>query len=141
MKRARRQFVLATLLAVTLGMGGPGAAPLGATELVMFERAGCPWCLRWDREVAPHYGKTEEGGVAPLRRVDLDHGQPRDLALTLPVRFTPTFVLIDKGREIGRITGYMDAGTFWGLLSKMIKDMQKSAGAGPTAAGAERPGG
>lgn len=100
-----------------------GAAPLEpaqALELLMFERSGCPWCARWDKEVAPVYALTPEGARAPLRRVNLDRGQPRDIALDPPVRFTPTFVLIDGDREIGRITGYMNDATFWGLLTKMI---------------------
>lgn len=92
----------------------------GAAELLMFERAGCPYCLRWDREVAPVYALTPEGKRAPLRRVNLDEGQPKD-ALAAPVRFTPTFVLMDEGREVGRITGYMNDAMFWGLLGKMVE--------------------
>ena len=42
-----------------------------AAELVMFERAGCAWCEAFDRDIAPIYGKTEEGLRAPLRRVDI----------------------------------------------------------------------
>ncbi|WP_342778644.1 thioredoxin fold domain-containing protein [Phreatobacter stygius] len=103
----------------------------------MFERSGCPWCLRWDREVAPNYGRTDEGKLVPLRRVNLDHGQPRDIALTLPVRFTPTFVLVDQGREIGRITGYMDEGMFWGLFTRMIRDLQTNRGRAPAAAASQ----
>ncbi|MGL4291432.1 MAG: thioredoxin fold domain-containing protein [Phreatobacter sp.] len=142
MKRAWRQFVLASLLGLGIGLGfaGPGATGLAAAELVMFERSGCPWCARWDREVAPNYGATDEGKLAPLRRVNLDNGQPRDMALTLPVRFTPTFVLIDQGREVGRITGYMDEGMFWGLLAKMIQDLQNATGRAPGAASLGRPG-
>ncbi|MFX7825117.1 thioredoxin family protein, partial [Acinetobacter baumannii] len=75
-----------------------------------------------------------------LRRVNLDNGQPRDMALTLPVRFTPTFVLIDQGREVGRITGYMAAGMFWGLLAKMIQVLQHATGRAPGAASLGRPG-
>ena len=51
-----------------------------AAELVMFEQAGCAWCEAFDREIAPVYGKTEEGLRAPLRRVDIDRPLPGDLA-------------------------------------------------------------
>ena len=37
-----------------------------AAELVMFEQAGCVWCAVFDREIAPVYGKTDEGKHAPL---------------------------------------------------------------------------
>jgi thioredoxin-related protein len=39
-------------------------------ELVMFEQAGCAWCEAFDHDIAPIYGKTQEGLRAPLRRVD-----------------------------------------------------------------------
>lgn len=102
-------------------LAGLAATPGSAAELVMFERSGCSWCARFDREVAPGYERSEEGRRLPLRRHNLDGGQPRDLTLDIPVRFTPTFVLIEDGREKGRITGYMDNATFWGLLTRMIE--------------------
>ncbi len=55
-----------------------------AAELVMFERAGCPWCRNWDREIATIYPKTPEGAKAPLRRVSLD----RPLAPGMETRST-----------------------------------------------------
>ena len=94
--------------------------PAQALELVIFERASCAWCQRWHAEIGPAYGKSPEGGKAPLRRVDLDAAQSAELQLNAPVRFTPTFVLADGGRETGRITGYQDNATFWGLLAAML---------------------
>ena len=79
----------------------------------MVRRAGCPWCAAWDREIAPIYGKTDIGRQAPVRLVDLEHMSEMKLALQSPVRFTPTFVLVDEDREIGRIEGY-PARTFSG---------------------------
>ncbi len=100
--------------------------PASALELVMFERSGCVWCLRWDKEVSAGYLASPEGQRAPLRRVSLDRGnagaRPGDMALTPPVFYTPTFVLIDNGRELGRITGYTDNATFWGLLERILPD-------------------
>ena len=89
----------------------------GASELVMFERAGCPWCQRWDREVGASYAKTEEAKRLPLRRIDIDAGPPTGVVLNSPVVYTPTFVVVDGGREVGRITGYINDDAFWGLLT------------------------
>lgn len=94
-----------------------------AAELVVFERAGCPWCIRWNREVAPVYPLSEEGKRAPLRRVDITAGVPPDLGFVAPVRFTPTFVLVDKGREIGRLIGYMGEDAFWGMLGRLLQSV------------------
>lgn len=89
----------------------------GAAELVMFERKGCIWCQRWERDVGAIYDKTQESKFLPLRRVDLDRREGvGNILLSGPVLFTPTFIVIDNGREIGRITGYMSEDSFWGLL-------------------------
>ncbi len=95
-----------------------------AAELVMFERTGCVWCQRWDREIAPMYNNTDEAKLLPLRRVDIDRDTPTDITLASPVIYTPTFVVIDKGREIGRISGYTNDMSFWGLLGKFTAQIQ-----------------
>jgi thioredoxin-related protein len=97
-----------------------------AAELVMFTRAGCEWCAAFEREIAPVYGKTDEGRRAPLRRVDFDAARPADLTFIEVERLTPLFVLIDKGREIGRIRGYPGEDHFWGLLGALIDKLDKS---------------
>ena len=94
-----------------------------AAELVMFEQAGCAWCEAFDREIAPIYGKTEEGLRAPLRRVDTAQRLPADLAFIETERLTPLFVLVDRGREIGRIRGYPGEDHFWGLLGVLMKKL------------------
>lgn len=91
-----------------------------AAELVMFEQAGCPWCQAFDREVAPAYVKSEEGLRAPLRRVDIDKPLPPDLSFIQVERLTPLFVLIDNGREIGRIRGYPGVDGFWMQLAVLF---------------------
>lgn len=90
-----------------------------AAELVMFERPGCPWCVRWHKEVGPIYPKTTEGERAPLRAVMIGPNVQTLYRLKEPVFYTPTFVLVEKGEEIGRITGYMGDDAFWGLM-KML---------------------
>ena len=99
------------------------AAPAGAAELVMFEDAGCVWCARFNAEIAPIYPKTDEGKRAPLRRVDSGGALPADLAFIAPERLTPLFVLVDQGREIGRIRGYPGEDHFWGLLDMLMKKL------------------
>jgi len=104
-----------------------------AAELVMFEEAGCPWCAAWNRDIAAIYPKTAEGKRAPLRRVDLHAVWPDDLPELEPVHYTPTFVLIDNGQEIGRILGYPGEDFFWGLLGELIERLEPIAA--PQAAG------
>src|SRR5438105_15905519 len=98
-----------------------------AAELVMFEQKGCVWCQKFDREIAPAYDKTSEGKQVPLRRLDIGHPVPSDLGFIRRERFTPVFVLIDEGREIGRIRGYPAHTLFWGLLANLIERRELGA--------------
>ena len=104
-----------------------------AAELVMFERAGCAWCEVFDREIAPIYGKTAEGRRAPLRRVNIARKLPQDLVFLDVERLTPVFVLVDRGREIGRIRGYPGDDHFWGLLGVLMKRLNASGTSGERA--------
>lgn len=100
-----------------------------AAELVMFESPLCEWCEAWHAEIGPIYPKTREGRIAPLRRVDIHAPRPADLRFVRGVRFTPTFVLVHGGREVGRITGYMGEDFFWGLLDELLQRLSSDAGA------------
>jgi hypothetical protein len=99
-----------------------------AAELVMFEQAGCVWCEAFNREIAPVYGKTDEGRRAPLRRVDIAGPLPQELAFIDIEKLTPLFVMVDNGREIGRIRGYPGEDNFWGLLGVLIKKLDTPGG-------------
>ncbi len=96
------------------------AVPARAAELVMVEQHACEWCETWNEEVGGIYGKTPEGKTAPLRRINIHDPLPADLAYLSGLVFTPTFVLVDKGREIGRIQGYPGEDFFWGLLQQLL---------------------
>ena len=106
--------------------------PIGAigAELIMFEQAGCVWCVTFNREVASVYPKTEEGQRAPLRRVNIDDPLPADLSFIAVERLAPLFVLVDKGREVGRIRGYPGEDHFWGLLGVLVKKLDATERAG-----------
>ena len=118
--RLETLVIASAVLAASLSMSRVAQA----AELVMFERAGCVWCQRWDREIAPIYDKTDEAKVLPLRRVDIGRDKPTDIKLTSPVIYTPTFVVIDNGREIGRISGYTNDMSFWGLLGTFAAQVE-----------------
>ena len=96
-----------------------------AAELVMFERAGCSWCEAFERDIGTIYGKTEDSLRAPLRRVDISQALPQDLSFIQVERLTPLFVLVDKGREIGRIRGYGGPEAFWSQLFMLMEKLNK----------------
>lgn len=110
---------ITAMLALAVALALPATASRAA-ELIMFERPGCAWCARFNAEIAPIYGKTAESRTAPLRRVDLQDPRPADLAGIDPGPFTPTFVVVQEGREIGRIRGYPGDAFFFGLLDRIL---------------------
>ncbi len=91
-----------------------------AAELVMFESASCSWCLLWHEEIGPIYPKTDEGKCAPLRRVDINDPLPEDLKHIAAVIYTPTFVIMNEGKEVSRMVGYVGDDFFWPLLSEKL---------------------
>ncbi len=106
-------------------MGLPSLAR--AAELVMFEHSGCPWCQMWHRTIGPIYPKSDEGKRAPLRRITLAPAMSLNFTLLEPVVATPTFVLVENGREIGRLTGYKDEESFWGLLGMLMQKLPEAS--------------
>ncbi|MCB2135151.1 MAG: thioredoxin family protein, partial [Rhodobacteraceae bacterium] len=101
-----RTFFVAVLI-------GLGAAAVSAAELIMVEENGCVWCARWNSEIGPIYPRTLEGKTAPLRRVDIREAPPPGVSFKAPAIYTPTFVLVENGAEIGRIEGYPGEDFFW----------------------------
>nr|WP_110031115.1 transcriptional regulator [Hoeflea marina] len=116
-----RLTLMAAVMAWTLM-----SAPARAAELVMFEQAGCVWCARFNAEIAPAYARTDEGQRAPLRRVDIHAPIPADLAAIPIERFTPSFVLVEDGKEYGRIRGYPGDEFFWFRLDELLSALPKS---------------
>lgn len=106
-------------LAVVL-LCGPASQARADTMLLMFEEPGCMWCMRWNEEVGTEYPITPEGQAAPLLRLQLRDGAPDGVELVSRPRYTPTFVLVRDGAEVGRIEGYPGEDFFWGLLGRLL---------------------
>lgn len=117
-------ILLRNLLIVAAVLLGAGAVQ--AAELVVFETEGCPYCIRWQRDVGKIYHLTAEAKLLPLRRVEIAGPIPADLAHIPDVKLTPTFVVVHNGRELGRIRGYIGEDQFWGLLGEIIENHGKT---------------
>lgn len=116
LRRLRR-----TLAAAALALAAAAGGARAEMALLMVEQAGCVYCAQWDREISAIYPKTDEGRAAPLRRHALRAPTPLGVTLDRPPLFTPTFILLDDGREVGRIEGYPGEAFFWGLLGGLLK--------------------
>lgn len=107
-----------------------------AAELVMFRREGCPYCAAWDRDVGPIYPKTDVGRRVPLLNVDVDRIGDPPVRIKSPIHYTPTFVLVDHGSEVGRIEGYPGDAFFWGLLEGLLDKLPPDSEGRPAATSA-----
>ncbi|KAA0920304.1 thioredoxin family protein [Aquicoccus porphyridii] len=119
------QHALATVLALVLSV-----MPAAAAELIMVEQKGCSYCIAWMDTIGPIYPKSPEGRFAPLRVVNIRDGAPDGVRYARPVNFTPTFILVEDGTELGRIEGYPGEDFFWGLLDMLLKRTTDYAGTG-----------
>ncbi len=113
MRMIRPAFLVLALMLLPL-------AALADLRLVMVEQPGCIYCRAWDDEISAIYPQTAEGKLAPLTRIQLRAPLPEDMRFDRPAGFTPTFVLLQDGGEIGRIEGYPGQDFFWGLLNQML---------------------
>lgn len=95
------------------------------TQLWMAEEDGCYWCRKWQQDIGHIYPKTPEGQTAPLVRFDI-HDAPNAVKFEKPLHFTPTFILVSHGTEVGRIEGYPGEDFFWSLLGLIFKDQNIS---------------
>jgi thioredoxin-related protein len=91
-----------------------------ALQLIMVDSRRCQYCREFNREVAPHYNSMATGQMAPLRHVNGARRWPADLANVTPAYGTPTFILVDNGREVGRFAGYANPQIFWRTLDRLM---------------------
>jgi hypothetical protein len=122
----RRAFILSTIAGLAISSH---ARAMDGLRLLFVEKAGCPWCMRFEQESLAGYLASDLALAAPLARASLDSGQPAGVTLKEPIRFTPTFVLLRDGREIARIVGYQDNALFFGMVEKLIADARAPQGA------------
>ena len=137
-------FVMVLMLASTGARGQQPASELpvdpatAPAALVMISDPGCPYCARWEREVAPGYIASDDGKLAPLVR---RYRNAPDIAFLPRIVYSPTFVMLVRGREIGRIVGYSGADLFWMQLASLIEDVRvalKRSDAGAPSVSARR---
>ncbi len=121
------------ILAAMLGLSLSTALVHAEARLMMVEEQGCPWCERWKAEIGPIYPKTAEGRIAPLFKVMIRDPLKDGITLNSPPIYTPTFILLNDGHEVGRIEGYQSDEFFWWFMETMIKKLPKSAQIDPGA--------
>lgn len=118
-RRIGAAVLLWALLVVLLVPGADTGQAVAAppVRLIMVDDPNCYYCRKWNAEIGRGYAKTAEGRFAPLRRVRRGAKQLNGLA---PVIFTPTFIVVHQGRELGRIAGYPGRDYFYEELRGVL---------------------
>ena len=109
-------FLMLVFAPVTLADVAP------TTRLIMVTSPHCPWCEAFEEEVGSIYDKTPESLVFPMLRVDVDDQFPARFDDLNPAFFTPTFIFVRDGEEMGRIEGYPGMELFWWRLSEFLPE-------------------
>jgi thioredoxin-related protein len=109
---------LSAALLVALAM--MPTAPAAAAELLFVEVKSCVYCIRFNKQMAGPYQASELGQKVPLRRVNLMERWPADLKAVDRPPYTPVFILVENGKEVGRFNGYVNARQFNRDLKRLL---------------------
>ena len=103
------------------------SAAARAMDLVVFEGPNCGTCKLFKREVIPIYNQSPAGKVFPLWVAEM--GGKVSFRLKEPVTFTPTFVWVDNGVEVGRFSGYFGKAQFFNIVNRAADTFNHKSGA------------
>ena len=92
----------------------------GLFRLVYVFSDQCVFCKAWERDVGRLYGNTEYAKKAPLFKIDISLVSKHFTDMTPKVSGTPTFIVMNRNNEVGRIVGYQNRDMFFWALSKYI---------------------
>ncbi len=95
-------------------------------RLVMFETRSCYYCKIFNETVMPQYEQHRLSFQAPIHRVDLDTQGLGGYRLKSAVIATPTIVMLNRGREVSRVTGFLPAKKFYKAVRYMIRKAKKA---------------
>ena len=128
MSRSARFIFLAAVLAL-------GAVPVRAVvdletaaipdnrkELLVVEIENCIYCGLFRRDVAPAYKSSIRARAVPMRFVNINAPDVDRLILESPIDSVPTVLVVENGREVGRIAGYVGPEIFFHSLQRLLPD-------------------
>ena len=102
--------------------------PASAAELLMIHSPTCVFCKSFMNDTKPGYFLSEQAKKYPLHVIDISISENREWIRKAirskkikPIIGTPTFILYDDGKEIGRFVGYGGKEWFYHYLDEAIK--------------------
>ncbi len=100
-----------------------------ASELLMVHHPLCPFCKAFMNDVALDYSTTKQGKALPLVILDITITknmewleQEMRSGNIYRILGTPTFIIYNYGKEIGRVEGYSGKEWFYEELDKAVRE-------------------
>jgi hypothetical protein len=100
-----------------------------SAELILVEQGGCYSCVKFNQEQGAVFDLWFAKEL-PLRRVDIHDRWPYKNAGVRRAMGTPTFILVEGGKEIGRFAGYGSSELFWKKFDAVMAKREGTAEAG-----------
>jgi thioredoxin-related protein len=98
------------------------ALPGNRFELVVIEVDNCIYCGLFRRDVAPTYTASSRAKAVPMRFIDINAPDFARMNLSNPIDSVPTILVLENGREVGRIAGYVGPEIFFHSLNLLLPD-------------------
>lgn len=93
-------------------------------ELIVVEVDNCLYCGVFRRDVVPTYEGSVRARSVPMRFININAPDVDQLALAGPIDSVPTVLVVENGRETGRIAGYVGPEIFFHSLARLLPDVQ-----------------
>ena len=113
-------LLLTTLIGVFAAQDQHARISGNSRELLVFEHPDCTYCKVFRRDVLPLYRTGTETASTPIRFIDIERTDISTLPLRTPVQMVPTFVVVQDGIEIDRISGYWSPDNFFKMLTRIL---------------------
>ncbi|MGL1919780.1 MAG: thioredoxin family protein [Hyphomicrobiales bacterium] len=93
-----------------------------AAELLMFEHVGCVQCKLFKKETLADYQASKFAKDMPIRSIVANDPDPFKGLTDIkgaPFYYSPTFILVQDGKELVRIRGYAGKKAFMEQISNI----------------------
>ena len=99
-------------------------APKTQTELVVVETPTCAYCRSFRQNLLPAYAASSRAKDTPIRFLNYKEVAKSGISLLQPISIVPTVLVIDDGREIGRIPGLTGQDLFFKSIQHILRGPQ-----------------
>ncbi len=114
------RVAVAAVVLTLLSGGTRQDLPPRQLELVVFETQFCGPCRDFRFDTIQPWFQSARSSELPMQVIDYDYLGTAGRALNQPIETLPTTVILDRGREVGRIVGNPSNDTFIRQVEQLV---------------------